>query len=211
MQARRYGSYVLTNNGAAIVAVDPSGPGCVDWAFTCPTEAPQTQQRFFYNEQMEAPPIPPAAMLVAHGALFFKEHGSDTMYALDPSGPSLKWKRPIDDTVTLAQASGNDLYFIGTELDCIDIETKVMQWSTKLSTATGSIRPVLSGDRIYIFGQRGIHDVQLADGDTGPMFRGFDRESAGGALWQTPDRLVTVSSLAVTAYPLSPATGNSKP
>jgi outer membrane protein assembly factor BamB len=191
--------YVLTNNGA-VLAVDPAA-GRVKWAFTYAAQV-DTAQQVFYQPAPASSPIAPGAMLITDNTLLIKEYGGTTIYALDLAGPSLKWKRPIDDSVTIADADAHGLYLIGTEADCIDPVSRDMQWSTELSIDTGFIRPLVSGGHLYVFGQRGVHQVDSASGDTGPIFRGFDHDGTGGALWRTPGRLITISNRAITAYPL---------
>jgi outer membrane protein assembly factor BamB len=192
------GIYVLTNNGV-LLAVDPKASR-VQWAFTYPTEVSASPQVFFYN-QVVPDNKAAGAMLASGTTLYFKEFGGDMIYALDLTGPSLKWKRPCDSSVTIAAGDEGNLYLCGTEADCIDAESRAMKWSDKISVACSGIRPLVAGRHVYVFGQRGMHDVQ-SDGGTGPIFRGYDRSGDGGALWQTDDRLITVSSAAVTAYPL---------
>jgi hypothetical protein len=63
--------------------------------------------------------------------------------------------------------------------------------------------PLLAGNRLYVFSSRGIYEIDTATGDpTRAPFRGADLDSLGGALLRCGDRLVSVSNLAVTAYPL---------
>jgi outer membrane protein assembly factor BamB len=191
--------YILTNNGG-LIATDPVARQVL-WAFTYETHIEQ-QQTFWYNQQVKVPPLALGAMLIDNGTLFIKEYKGEQIYALDLAGPRLDWKRPIDNTVTLAAADGHDLYVVGTEADCIDRDSRDMQWSAKLSTDTSYMQPIISGGNIFVFGERGIQQVRAGDGAAAPIFRGFDRDSAGGCLWQTRDKLVTVSNLAVTAYPV---------
>jgi hypothetical protein len=68
------------------------------------------------------------------------------------------------------------------------------------------LRTILGGDRLYVFSGRGVFQLDTASGDpAGKPFRGADLESMGGALYRCNDRLVAVSNLAVTAYPLPTA------
>jgi outer membrane protein assembly factor BamB len=194
--------YILTNNGV-VLAINPAAHR-VEWAFSYPTQV-QGQQQFFVNNQESPTPTPPGAMCVLGSTLFFKETGGDEMYAIDLSGPTLKWKRPIEPSVTLVAADERNLYLVGAEADCIDGDSHALRWSDKLSVGTRDVLPLFTGSHLYVFGERGIHDIQTADGTAGPIFRGYDRDGAGGALWQTGDRLITVSSSAITAYPLEAA------
>ncbi len=192
---------LLTNNGA-LIEIDLTSRQ-IDWAFTHPTHV-DSSQRYYYGNAQPTSQSAPGAMLAAGSTLYFKEYNNNLLYALDLSGPAIKWKRLIDPEVGVAGIDANRLFLTGTEVECIDLDTRTLQWDEKLSVGTSSMVPLLLGDRMYIFGQRGIHDVRLAEGGSDLRFRGCDRESAGGRLWKTPDRLVTVSSRAITAYPRTP-------
>ena len=69
--------------------------------------------------------------------------------------------------------------------------------------ASAMIRPIIQGDWMYFFGSRGIDSIQLSTGKNGPRFKGYDHDCDGGVMWKTSNRLVTVSSRAITAYPLA--------
>jgi outer membrane protein assembly factor BamB len=191
--------YVQTNNGA-IFQINP-GSKSINWAFTYATNGPQGQQPFFYNQ--EAPPDTnaPGAFIGRNSTLYLKERGGDEIYAIDLAGPTLLWKRPLETTAALVGCDDDHLWAAGADVDCIDLHTRGLEWSSKLSTGVGSIQPVLSAGHLYIFGKRGVHDIATTTGDTAPLFRGYDRDTLGGFLWQTPDRLITVSNSAITAYP----------
>jgi outer membrane protein assembly factor BamB len=193
--------YILTNNGV-LLAINPAAHR-IEWAFSYPTQV--TGQQQFFGNQESPPPTPPGAMFVLGSTLLFKETGGDEMYAIDLSGPVLKWKRPIEPSVTLVAADEKSLYLVGAEADCIDADSHALRWSDKLSVGTRDVIPLVGGSHLYVFGERGIHDIQTADGTAGPIFRGYDRDGAGGTLWQTGDRVITVSSSAITAYPLGAA------
>ena len=192
--------YMQTNNGA-IFEINPNSKS-IDWAFTFSTLAEQGQQMFFYNQSTPPDMKSPGSFLVRKSTLYLKERGGDTIYAIDLAGPTLLWKRPLDATVALVACDEDRLWVAGSDVDCIDLHSREMQWSDKLSTAVGNIRPLLGAGHLYVFGQRGIHDITTGNGDTAPLFRGYDRDCFGGILWQTHDRLISVSNTAITAYPL---------
>jgi hypothetical protein len=80
-----------------------------------------------------------------------------------------------------------------------------MKWSTKLPVGTGALRVIRGGPSFYVFSTRGVLEVRADTGDPGPrVFRTADKDALGGRLWRAPDRLITVSNQAVTAYPLAP-------
>jgi outer membrane protein assembly factor BamB len=196
---------VLTNNGV-VLQVD-SESHQVDWAFSYPTYV-ASQQQFFYGYAQPTPTIAPGALLAAGSTLYFKEYNSNLLFALDVSEPSVKWKRRIDSEAGLASYDGRNIFLTGTEFECIDAGTLAMQWDAKTSISTGTIQPLIDGDWMYLFGSRGIERVRLSTGESGPRFRGYDHESGGGILWKTSDRLVTVSSRAITAYALGTEAGH---
>jgi outer membrane protein assembly factor BamB len=198
--------YVVTNNGA-VLAVDTSGRR-VDWAFTCEPPPIMSGYVMFFNPSMSgrAPLKTPGAAFIRDSVLYFKESGGYAIYALDLAGPSLKWKRAADSSDMIAGVGSGSVYLVGDEVSAIDLSTRAMRWSTSLPIETGMLRPILGGDRLYVFSGRGVFQVDTTTGDPAARpFRGADLESLGGALFRCGDRLVAVSNLAVTAYPLSPS------
>ena len=197
--------YVVTNNGA-VLAVDTAGRR-VDWAFTCEPPPVMSGYVMFIPSNVRRMPVKTSgAAFIRDSVLYFKESGGYTLYALDLAGPSLKWKRAVDPSDTIAGLGPGSLYTVGESVSAIDLATRAMRWSTSLPTETGMLRPILGGDRLYVFSGRGVMQIDTANGDpAGRPFRGADLESLGGALYRTGDRLVSVSNLAVTAYPLPPA------
>ena len=196
--------YVVTNNGA-VLAVNLADRR-VDWALTY--EAPPVLSGYvmFIPSQVRRQPVrTPGAAVVRDSTLYFKESGGYAMYAVDLAGPSLKWKRPVDPSDTLVSVGNGKAYLLGESVSVIDLSTRAMRWSTPIPTDTGMMRPLLGGDRVAVFGARGVFQIDLASGDhAGPPFRGADPDSVGGALFHCGDRLVAVSNLAVTAYPVGP-------
>ena len=190
---------VLTNNGA-VLEIDPANRR-VDWAFTYPTIV-DTQPMYYYNNFQQGPPIGPGAMVVDGPTIYCKEHNGNMLYAVDAARAELKWKRPVDAENTVAAVDGRRLLLTGIEAQCIDLDTRDLLWNDELSTGTAAARPLLAGGKLYLFGKRGVHAVDPATGESSPPYRGHDRDSTGGTVWKTPDRLITVSSRAVTAYAL---------
>jgi outer membrane protein assembly factor BamB len=196
--------YVVTNNGA-VLAVDTAGRR-VDWAFTCEPPPILSGYVMFVNPSMTRSALKtPGAAFIRDSVLYFKESGGYAIYAISLAGPSLKWKRPADSSDMLAGVDGAGIYLVGDDVSALDLSTRAMRWSTRLPIETGMLRPILAGDRLYVFSGRGVFQVDTASGDpAGPPFRGADLESLGGALWTCGDRLLAVSNRAVTAYPLGP-------
>ncbi len=192
---------VLTNNGA-LLAVDVSSHQ-IEWAFAYGARVNAGQQQFFNGEMAGMAPSPLGAMLLSGSTLYFKETGGEELYAMDLSGPALKWKRPIDASVGLAAGDDQNLFLAGSEVDCINIDSRMMLWSNRLSSESGDIVPLSAANRLYLFDDRGVRELRTDTGEIGAAFRGYDRESAGGSLSRTADRLITISTRAITAYPLN--------
>jgi outer membrane protein assembly factor BamB len=203
----RSGKIMLLTNNGALLQID-IGTRQVDWAFGYPTYVPQPQQ-YWYGYAAPAPVISPGALICVGPSLYFKEYNSNLLFAMDAAGQTLKWKRRIDPEAGLASFDGKNLLLAGSEIECVDIASRVLQWDDKTTTRTGSIQPLIRGDWMYMFGAHGIESINLTTGDTAPTFRGYDRDSDGGSIWKTSTRLVTVSCRAVTAYPLVANTGHS--
>ena len=194
--------YVLTNNGA-LVAVDTASRR-VEWALAYDPPPVLTGYPMFGPAYMQRQSVKtPGAVLVRGSTLYLKEADGYALYAVDLAGPAVKWKRPLDTHATVADIDDKCVYTMGEELSAIDLNTRQMKWSTKLPIATGSLRLVRGGSSFFVFSTRGVFEVDAATGDPSPkVFRVADKDSLGGRLWRAPDRLITVSNLAVTAYPL---------
>jgi outer membrane protein assembly factor BamB len=191
--------FILTNNGA-FLQVDCTSHQ-VDWALNYPTYV-EPQQQYYGYAQPEVVTAP--GTILSDGAtLYFKEYNSTLLFALDPTGPTIKWKRQIDSPDGLASFDGKNLVLAGTEIECLDNASRSLQWDTKTSMSSATVQPLIQGDWLYLFGGRGIDSIRLSTGEKGKPFRGYDRDSDGGILWKTSTRLVTVSSRAITAYPLA--------
>jgi len=203
----RSGKIMLLTNNGALLQID-CGTHQVDWAFGFPTYV--QQQQYYYGNYVAQPVISPGALICVGPTLYFKEYNSNLLFAMDAAAQTLKWKRRIDPEAGLASFDGKSLLLAGSEIECVDIASRVLQWDDKTNTRTGSIQPMIRDNWMYVFGAHGIESINLATGDTAPTFRGYDRESDGGSIWKTSNRLVTVSCRAVTAYPLAAAVGNPK-
>ena len=94
--------YVLTNDGA-VLAVDPAADH-VDWAFTFAPKA-EAQDNYYYNYAAPPDPNAPGALVAAGSTLYVKETGTSALYALDLDGPSLRWKRPVDEAAGLGRGA----------------------------------------------------------------------------------------------------------
>ena len=193
--------YVMTNNGA-LIAVN-TGEKRVMWAMTY-EGAPMFDSRFGGGYQNAPEKIStPAAMLVRDNVLYCKEKDADDLFAIDLAGPSLKWKRPIESTETLVGMDDDHLFTAGRDVGAIDFVSHSLLWSTRLPLTTGTYKPMMSGESIFYFLGRGVYQIDAQTGDIKRIFRGYDRDSMGGAVYQSSIGMITVSNQALTAYPLT--------
>ena len=116
--------YVLTNDGA-LLAVDVHRRE-LEWFYKYdpPSNAGANRQMFFNNGNAgPAPARPPNPIVVRDGTIYFKEASSPTLYALDESGPRLKWKWQDSDFANLVGVDGGDVYLFSDELSALSRET----------------------------------------------------------------------------------------
>jgi outer membrane protein assembly factor BamB len=191
--------YVLTNNGA-LLAVN-TGEKRLLWAFSC--EGPPIEQRNFNGNQVFEKILTPAAMFARDNVLYFKERDADDIYAIDLAGPTLKWKRPADPNETIVGMDEHRIYTAGRDVGAIDFASRALLWSTRMPIESGTFRPMMSGESIFYFLGRGVYQMDASTGDIHRIFRGYDRDSSGGAIYQSAIGLITVSDKALTAYPTS--------
>lgn len=195
--------YVVTNNGA-VVAVDPNARR-TEWAFaySCP---PISNQQMWWNNRASQPVARMGAAAFVEGStLYVKEEGGSAVYAVDVAGPSLLWKRPLDADSSVLPLGAGRMLFVGQELSAVDAnsERRAMQWSVPLPQLAAPVEPLVAGGKqVLAFSPRGVYEIDLSDGDTLRILRGSDRDSVGGDLRLAPGRLICVSNLAITAYPV---------
>lgn len=198
--------YVETHAGALVVLDATSG--AIDWGFAYDSSMPDNNN--WYNQPSQFTTAAPPVM--AGNVLYLKGMRSDRLYALDVSGPKLLWKRPMSEPAMLVGVDSDTLYLSGEEVLAIKLADQKLKWASRLPSGTGWIKPLLTADRFYQFTSRGIFELDKTNGDTVRLYRGGDLDSLGGVLLMAPDRLLSVSNLAVTAYSLGDtAKGDTEP
>ena len=198
--------FVLTNNGATL-CVD-ADTHAVKWAVK--TDAPPVLDRenmMFFSDDTPQTKIEPAGAIVAHdGRLYLKEKSARMLYAVDPSGPTMLWKRPLGKDTGVAAVDDGRLLTIGAEAGSIGVDDHALKWSTPLRVKTGGLVPVVAGKQMLIASARGIYRISTDTGDVLKVHRGVDKDTAGGALFLAGDKLINVTNRTVTAYPLTKET-----
>lgn len=189
------GKLYVDSQAGGLVVLDATN-GAIDWAFAYDSSMPETNN--WYNQPSTFTTA--AAPILVGSTLYFKGMRSDRLYALDVSGPKLLWKRPVSESAMLVGVDSDTLYLSGEEVLALDLATQKLKWASRLPNGTGWFRPLATVGRFYQFTSRGIFELDETNGDTVRLFRGSDLDSLGGALHSTPERVITVSNLAVTAY-----------
>lgn len=193
--------YALTNDGALLAVDLPSH--ALEWAFTYQPSAPAWDPRFGFNPMFQNTMVhTPGAIQIIGSTLLLKEADNPAMYAIDLTAPSLLWRRPVDASQMIAHADRQGVLLLGEDLSYMDFSSRDLVWSARLPGLGTAIGPVLSPGHIDLFLPRGIFDMDTTDGDTLAIFRGYDHDTAGGTLWRSGDRLITVSDRSITAYPI---------
>jgi hypothetical protein len=193
--------YVMTNNGA-LLAISTSARR-LEWAFTCDGPPVMGQQRFFSPDMVMPTAGHTGAILAREGVLYMKETGADAVYAIDLSGPTLKWRRPLDRSDSIAGISNNQMITIGDDVCGIELDHRAMLWSARLPTGCSpQVDASISGKDAFVFAGRGVFQIDTTSGNVASVFRGYDRDSLGGLVYIAGGKMITVSNQAVTAYPL---------
>ena len=190
--------YVETHAGALLELNEQTG--AIQWAYAYDARVPT--QQYSYNQQQTI--LTAGSPLIDHGRVFFKGMRSDRLYSIRLDEAKVEWKRPVDESAMIIGIDDRRVYLVGgKELTALDLQTQKMAWHTPMPLATGMVQPLLTKNRLYHFSSRGVFEIDKENGDTVRTFRGVDLSSLGGAVLATPDALITVSNLAVTAYSLS--------
>ncbi len=188
--------YVATNNGA-LVAVDLRGKR-VAWAFQNDTKKIDTDRGYWG----QTPRVfeTPCTLLSDAGTLYIKDTAAPGLYAIEPENPKLDWRRTVSSEEMVAGVQGQTAFLLGASVSALDLKTRRLLWSTKIPVATGLIQAVVRPAHIYVATQRGIFDIDPANGDVLHIYRGADKDSPGGRLMVASDKLICVTDSAVTAY-----------
>ncbi len=190
--------YVATNNGALLAVGMASHQ--VEWALQHDTRPLAVQNRFWFNGMMVVPSETPGTLLDSDGLFYLKDTNARLMYVLDPSSPSVQWKRPISSDESISTIDGQTAYLVGTEISALDLKSRKLLWSTKLPQGGVTPAPLIVPEHVYVPTSRGIFDLDPATGDIRRVFRGADRESGSSRLLLAGDELISISDSAVTAY-----------
>jgi outer membrane protein assembly factor BamB len=189
--------FVETHVGA-LLQLDPWN-GEIRWAYVYESEVNATN-RFFYDRARKRRTAAPP--LVAGERLFSKGMRSGRLNALEPDGPAVSWTRPIGQEAMVVGVEGERLYLGGDELMALDLKSKKLLWASRMPASASAARPIMTSDRLFQFTSRGVFEVDKSNGDVVRQFRGADPGALGGVIVLTPDRLITVSNLCITAYNL---------
>lgn len=188
--------YVDSNTGA-VAALDRDN-GVLKWGFAYQAETPDNN--YYWNTPLafEVNNTP----LFADGVLYVKGMRSSRLVAIEVSGPRLRWQRPVPKSSVLVAIDGDHLLMGGEEISRIRLSDQKLEWATRIPVGTPQARPIVTRNQVLQFTPRGIFVLDKKTGDRVALVRGGDLDSLGGALFPLPNALVTVSNLAITAYPL---------
>jgi outer membrane protein assembly factor BamB len=140
-------------------------------------------------------------LIVDRGTLFFKENGGTTLYALDPDAVALKWKYTDSEQSNLAGVDAGDVYLFSHEVLALRRDTQALRWSTRLTVSVPGRGARVGDAGVLVCTPRGLFQLSKETGDLVSIFRGDDRESAGGSMVAVGGKLICVSNMAITAYP----------
>ena len=192
----------LETHAGALLELD-SKTGAIVWGFQYDSEVQQNQWWWGGDQNQSLTTV--GAPVVVNGILYFKGMRSKRLNAIDLAGPSIAWTRPVNQSAMIIGVDSDRLYLGGEELMAIDLKSRDLKWSTKFPLGTGWIRPLMTDHRLYQFTPRAVFEINKSNGDpVKPLFRGADLDSLGGTLQATPNLLITVSNVAITAYRLTP-------
>ena len=186
--------YVDTHGGALVSIIRSTGD--IEWAINYDSPSPQANHFYGYD----TPRRETSGPLLAGGLLFAKGMRSTRLLGIDSVGPRLEWNRPVQRTAAIVGADAERIYLSDGELTAYDLQTQELLWATQMPPAVDWSQPLLTDTRLYQFTSRGVVEVDKHTGKILQIFRGSDLHAPGGMLYVTPDVLLTVSNLGITAY-----------
>jgi outer membrane protein assembly factor BamB len=196
--------YVLTNDGA-LLAVSVSRRQ-IEWAYKYePPASSGNRQRFFNPTSATGRHLRSTGPIVVRdGVIYFKESTSPTLYALEESGPRLRWKWQDSEFANLIGVDNSDVYLFSNELSAITRTKPETRWSNRLTVDLQGVGAQIGSRGVLVFTPRGLFELSKETGDVRRIFRGNDLGAAGGFVLSAGKQIVCVSNLAVTAYPAVP-------
>ena len=136
------------------------------------------------------------------GVLYFKGMRSSRLHAIDLTSNQLLWRRAVAESAALISVDSQQILLSGEELISLDAKTQKLQWARRLPSSSTGTQPWVTQHFVYDFTARGIFQFDRGTGDTVRVFRGGDLDSMGGQVYVSGPALLTVSNLAIAAYPL---------
>ena len=202
------GHLFLDTHSGSLVQLDAAS-GQLEWGLNYSSDVAQ-QHRFFWYGMQSTEPFTIGAPQIVDGVLYLKGMRSRKMFAVDPDRPKVLWHRSIPITANLIGVDDSRFYLGGDDISAFDLKTRRILWSVKLNHGTSWAKSTLTQGRIFHFSARGIFEIDKEKGKVVRVFRGTDLESMGGNLFVTTNALLTVSNLAITAYPLKSNSAETK-
>jgi outer membrane protein assembly factor BamB len=190
--------FVDTNAGSIVQMAAATGE--INWGMNYDCEVQSTERYYDQAPERESACAP----MLVDGVLYVKGMRSRRLYAIDTDGPTVLWSRPVSKNSVLCGVDKDRIYVGGDEIMAFDRKTQKLLWSKPVPPGTSWVKPLMTSNRIYQFSSRGIFEIDKATGDVVQLCRGADLDSLGGGLIMTPNALLAVSNLAITAYPLKP-------
>ncbi|HVJ85700.1 MAG TPA: PQQ-binding-like beta-propeller repeat protein [Caulifigura sp.] len=144
------------------------------------------------------------ALLEKDGLLYIKEAGRRELLAVDPAAPTIVWRRPAEESSQLVGVDDESVYLLDNELSCINRKDRTLRWATRLPIAHGGLSMISGPESIVVLTSRGIFQLGRATGKVTGIFRGVDLAAGGGRIALIGDKLIAVTTQAVTSYPAAP-------
>lgn len=140
-------------------------------------------------------------LLERDGLIYVKEAGARELLAIDPSVPSIVWRRPAEDSSQLVGVDDESVFLLDNELSCINRKDRTLRWATRLPISTGGLSMLAGPESILLMTSRGVFQLSRANGKVTGIFRGADLAAGGGRIAMVGDQLIAVTTQSVTAYP----------
>lgn len=191
---------ILTNNGALFEVSIPLK--AINWVFRYPYKTNQSNTHNYnspINEEIELHTN--GQMIRDQNVIYFKEAGSNEVYALDLPAKKVIWKRPVKLSAQIVGLDQKNVYLMSKELEAVDRKSHQLNWAVSLPVAAGGLSALIAPKDAWIFTSRGIFEVSKTNGDIMNIYRGSDLSSLGGAIDLHNGLMICISNQAITAYP----------
>lgn len=209
----RLGSQLnLMNNSGALLQINPDMKTIEGQYRLYEQETTTDESQYYYYNGMiglDKRLHTRGRLVEKDGLVLMKEIGQSELHCLDLASQKVLWKRPTSSSAMILEVDEELVYVMDSELSAHERMTGKLRWSINLPVNGGGLSLISSTESVFVSTQRGIYELDRANGRVRQIVRLAGSDSQGIAMRLAGDHLVTVSNYQVVGYRLRGQSGQS--